>query len=114
VAPAAAPAAGLPVRVHFETGGKALSGDDLKLLAAAAKTLRDNPALKADISGYADQTGNAAQNLELARERAFAVRDALKAAGVAEDRLNLKKPEFVITGQGRDAEARRVEVSVAK
>jgi len=40
------------------------------------------------------------------------VRDALKAAGVAEDRIILKKPE-TITG-GTDArEARRVEISPA-
>jgi K(+)-stimulated pyrophosphate-energized sodium pump len=106
--------AGLPARVHFETGKKDLSGDDLKVLATVAKTMRDNPSIKVDISGYADKTGNAEFNLELAKERAFAVRDALKSQGVAEDRLNLKKPEFVITGQGQDAEARRVEISVAK
>jgi len=113
---AAAPATttGLPARVHFETGKKDLSGEDQKVLAAVAKAMRDNPALKVDISGFADKTGNADQNLELAKQRAFAVRDALKGQGVAEDRLNLKKPEFVVLGQGQDAEARRVEISVAK
>jgi cytochrome c oxidase subunit 2 len=42
----------------------------------------------------------------------MAVRDALKAAGIAEDRLVLLKPEFVIAGTA-EAEARRVEVNKA-
>jgi K(+)-stimulated pyrophosphate-energized sodium pump len=40
----------------------------------------------------------------------MAVRDALKAAGIAEDRIELKKPEA--TSAGNEAEARRVEVSI--
>jgi K(+)-stimulated pyrophosphate-energized sodium pump len=52
-----------------------------------------------------------AKNEELAKLRAFAVRDALKSLGIAEDKIELKKPE-VMTGTGSNAEARRVEVSV--
>lgn len=63
------------------------------------------------ISGFHDATGDAAQNAELAKRRALAVRDALKAAGVAEAQIELKKPEQV-TGSGSDAEARRVEISL--
>jgi K(+)-stimulated pyrophosphate-energized sodium pump len=61
------------------------------------------------ISGYTDSSGDPAKNEELAKQRAFAVRDALKAAGVAEDKVELKKPE-ALTGSGNPAEARRVEV----
>jgi outer membrane protein OmpA-like peptidoglycan-associated protein len=111
-APAAAPA--FPARLHFETGKAALSAEDAKIVAAVAAALKGNAAMKVDISGYADPTGNLEQNLELAKQRAMAVRDALKAAGVAEDRLNLKKPEAVVVGAGKDAEARRVEITVAK
>ena len=46
----------------------------------------------------------------LAKQRALAVRDALKAAGVAESRIELKKPEQ-LAGTGSNAEARRVEIS---
>lgn len=63
------------------------------------------------ISGFHDATGNAAQNAELAKQRALAVRDALKAEGVAEGQIELRKPEEV-TGNGSDAEARRVEISL--
>ena len=36
---------------------------------------------------------------------------ALKAAGIADDKVELKKPE-AITGSGNNAEARRVEVAL--
>ena len=62
------------------------------------------------ISGYHDATGDPAQNAELAKQRAIAVRDALKAAGVPEDKIELKKPEQINAGDA--AEARRVEVTV--
>ena len=55
-------------------------------------------------------TGAPAKNAELARQRAFAARDALKAAGVAEDKIELKKPEQINAGTAADA--RRVEVKL--
>lgn len=64
------------------------------------------------LSGFHDATGNPAQNAELAKRRATAVRDALVGAGVAASALELKKPEQT-TGTGNDAEARRVEVLIA-
>ena len=63
------------------------------------------------ISGYHDATGSAAKNAELAKLRAFAVRDALKSAGVPDDKIELKKPE-VLLAAGSNAEARRVEVAL--
>ncbi|EWS56236.1 proteobacterial sortase system OmpA family protein [Methylibium sp. T29] len=65
---------------------------------------------KAVISGYHDATGDPDKNVELAKQRALAVRDALKAAGVAEDKIELKKPEQLNAGDA--AEARRVEVKL--
>ena len=58
-----------------------------------------------------DATGDPAANAELAKQRAIAVGDALKAAGVPDDKIELKKPE-AITGTGDHAEARRVEVAL--
>lgn len=63
---------------------------------------------KAVISGYHDSTGNAAQNQELSKQRAFAVRDALLRFGVPEKQIELRKP--VNAEAGKSAEARRVEV----
>lgn len=62
------------------------------------------------ISGYHDPTGDLARNQELARARAEAVAEALRALGVSEDKLELRKPEQT-EAQGQSlAEARRVEV----
>jgi len=80
-------------------------------IAKVAGLLAQNTAVKVDLSGYTDKTGNVQRNLELGKQRAFAVRDALKAAGVPEDRINLKKPEFVIGGASD--ESRRVDINVA-
>jgi K(+)-stimulated pyrophosphate-energized sodium pump len=95
------------VKFYFATAKSELAGgaaDALKDVAAGVAAGK-----KAVISGYTDASGDPAKNEELAKARAFAVRDALKAAGVAEDKIELKKPES-ITASGSAAEARRVEV----
>ena len=67
---------------------------------------------KLNLSGYVDPSGDPVKNAELAKIRAFAVRDALKTAGIAEDKIELKKPEDVTAGATSAAEGRRVEVSL--
>ena len=62
---------------------------------------------RASISGYHDATGDLAKNQELAKLRAMAVADALKSLGVAEDKIELKKPEQA-QASGTNAEARRI------
>jgi K(+)-stimulated pyrophosphate-energized sodium pump len=109
-APAAAPAvvAGA-VKLYFETGKADMPADaNAKLEAIVAKAKAGG---KVVISGFHDATGNLEQNQELAKKRAFAVRDAIKAAaGIGDDRFDMKKPE-VTQGSGDNAEARRVEVA---
>jgi photosynthetic reaction center cytochrome c subunit len=99
----------LPGKVLFEVGQDGLTDAARQVIADAAKLLVEQPGTKISLSGFADKTGNPDKNLELAKQRAFAVRDALKTAGVAEDRIELKKPEFVVGGT--DADARRVEIN---
>lgn len=89
-------------KADLATGANEALGDIVKGVAAGKKAV---------ISGYHDTTGDPAKNEELAKQRAFAVRDALKALGIGEDKLDLKKPE-VTTAAGSNAEARRVEVSL--
>jgi cytochrome c oxidase subunit II len=108
----AAQAATLPASIYFETGKSDLPADANNAVQAAAAYAKAHPDAKLALSGFTDATGNADLNADLAKKRAQAVRDALKAAGVSEDRIVLKKPESV-TG-GTDAkEARRVEISPA-
>lgn len=108
---AAAAPSGVLAKLLFDVGKATLTAEGQAAITAAAKTLADNPALKVDLSGYADKSGSMDKNLELAKQRAFAVRDALKSAGVAEDRINLKKPEFAVGGA--EADARRVDIVTA-
>ena len=65
------------------------------------------------VTGFADRTGNHAANVELAKRRAAAVRDALVAEGIPADRVRLAPPQDV-TGPGSDQEARRVELAVGR
>ena len=74
----------LPVKIYFEVGKQELPLDAPQQLAAVVDAARANPDKMIDISGYTDATGDPVKNEELAKERAKAVREALKAAGVAE------------------------------
>ena len=96
-------------KVLFEVGKTDLGMDAMKAVAAAVEASKGNPAMRLSLSGFADKTGDPDKNLDLAKQRAFAVRDALKAAGVAEDRIVLQKPEFVIGGA--DSDSRRVDIT---
>jgi K(+)-stimulated pyrophosphate-energized sodium pump len=101
---------GVPSRVHFNTGSDDISNAGKLILNGYAKALKANPEAKVELSGYADPTGDAAKNLELAKARATTVRDALVADGIAAERIALVKPTDVIVGQGNDADARRVDI----
>ena len=101
---------GVPNRVHFNTGSDDISVAGKLILDGYAKALKANPDAKVELSGYADPTGDAAKNLELAKARATMVRDALVADGIAAERIALVKPTDVIVGQGSDADARRVDI----
>ncbi|WP_096699022.1 OmpA family protein [Polaromonas sp. AER18D-145] len=97
------------VKFYFASGKADLApgaGVALVDVVRAARTGK-----KVVITGFHDPRGHAAVNAELARQRALAVRDALKAAGVADSQITLQKPEQM-AGSGSDAEARRVEISL--
>ena len=98
------------VKFYFASGKSDLAPGAVDALADAIAAGKAGKKLV--ISGFHDSTGDPAKNAELAKLRAFAVRDALKGAGVAESGIELKKPETA-TGSGNNAEARRVEVMIA-
>jgi K(+)-stimulated pyrophosphate-energized sodium pump len=97
------------VKFYFASGKAELATGAESALADLASGVAAGR--KAIVSGYTDATGDAAKNEELAKRRAMAVGAALKAAGIADDKVELKKPE-VLTGTGGNAEARRVEVAL--
>jgi K(+)-stimulated pyrophosphate-energized sodium pump len=112
-AQAAADAAGIKVegsvvKFYFASGKSDLPNGAAAALAGVMKGVAEGK--KAVVSGYHDATGDPAKNAELAKQRAFAVRDALKAGGVDETKIELKKPEQI--NAGSSADARRVEVTL--
>jgi K(+)-stimulated pyrophosphate-energized sodium pump len=93
----------------FASGSAELPAGAAESIAMVAKAAQ-GAAGKLAISGFHDASGDPAKNAELAKQRALAVRDALKAAGVTDDKIDLKKPEQVSAGSAE--EARRVEVKL--
>ena len=100
------------VQLYFEVSKADLSADAAQKLSAIIEYLTANPDAGVDVSGYVDKTGDPEKNAELAKNRAKAVRELLKASGIADERIYMKKPE-VVTGTGSAAEARRVEVGIS-
>jgi ammonium transporter, Amt family len=98
-------------KLLFDTGKADIPATAAPDFKAVADYLAANPEAKVQLSGYVDSTGPADVNKELAQARATAVRDALKAAGVAEDRIVLQKPEDITAGDGE--QARKVEITLA-
>ena len=117
-APAAdtAPSAGVKpetIKVYFDTASVALPQSTPDALKPFITYAQSSPNTKLQISGFHDKTGSIEQNAELSKNRAKALRDALTAAGVPEDRIVLLKPTET-TGGGDDKEARRVELSAVQ
>ncbi len=100
------------MKVYFASGASALPAGADKGVAEMLAAFKAKAGGKLALSGYVDPSGDPVKNAELAKQRAFAVRDALKAAGVAEDKIELKKPEDLTAGATSAAEGRRVEVSL--
>jgi photosynthetic reaction center cytochrome c subunit len=99
--------------MYFNVGSAVLEGDQAKGMAQLVTTMLGTPAVKATISGYHSASGELAANQELAKQRAFTVRDSLLAAGIATERVVLEKPLSAEANlAGEDPSARRVEVTV--
>ena len=99
------------VKIYFALGSSTLPGDTLDSLQQLAVAAKVDPVRRIEVSGYHDASGDAERNLALAKARAFAVRDALIAAGIPQDRIELRKPTEVL-GSTDAQEARRVDVGL--
>ncbi|WP_343123613.1 OmpA family protein [Lysobacter sp. Root690] len=98
-------------KLYFEVGSSTPPANASADLAGVVAALKDDANAKARISGFHDETGGAATNAELAKQRAQAVQAWFESQGIAADRIVLDKPA-VTEGGGKPEEARRVEVSV--
>ena len=97
------------VKFYFATASAEVAPNAKEALADVIKAVQSGSTVL--VSGYHDASGDPAKNAELAKQRAMAVSDALKAAGAPEDKIELAKPEQS-QADGPPSEARRVEVKV--
>jgi len=74
--------------VQFETGANALTTDSKHQLADLAEVLTKYPAMKIEVSGHTDNTGDPAGNRTLSQERADIVKTYLVGQGIAAARMS--------------------------
>jgi OOP family OmpA-OmpF porin len=101
--------------IQFDTDSDRLKPESAPVVKAVAQALAADPALKLQIEGHTDSTGNADRNLDLSKRRAEAVKAVLvsqfrvDAARLTTAGLGATKPvDSNDTPQGR-AQNRRVE-----
>ena len=104
------PANVVVAKVTFASGTTALPADSGKSIDTAVTAAKKNATAKVVVTGFYDALGDTAKNAEAAKARAGAVGDALKKAGIAEDRI-----EIVTSGMpagAGDSGAARVEIGI--
>ena len=75
----------------FATNGEKLQGTSWPILADVAQLLKADPAVKIQVAGHTDSTGDAAKNQDLSLRRAGAVKTALvEKYGADESRITVK------------------------
>jgi flagellar motor protein MotB len=114
VSPGVAPVAYcLPANVYFEVGQALIDAANQETIIKVAHCAKEE-GLKVALSGYTDRTGDWNVNVELAKNRAKVVRDALITNGLPETSITLMDPKEwtgTTTGTGTNPEARRVEIT---
>ena len=103
------------LKIYFDVSRAQVAPEFAKVAADLLAYLGEHKNAKVSISGFNDPTGNAVQNAKLSKQRAEAVRSALKAQGLALNRMELVKPADAAAAAAagaNNAELRRVEVRV--
>ncbi len=99
--------------LYFNTGSASLDQASADALAAVAKQLVGSPDTRVAISGYTDATGSYEDNVKLAAARAQTVRSALIVAGVADARIEMRRPAKIVANDAPD-KSRRVDVTLSR
>lgn len=100
--------------INFDVDKATLRPESMGTVNMIVKVLKDNPDLKFEVDGHTDNTGDAAHNMTLSKDRAEAVEAQLEQMGISASRLSAKgygasKPmDSNDTAAGR-ANNRRVE-----
>jgi outer membrane protein OmpA-like peptidoglycan-associated protein len=98
------------VKFFFASGKSDLPAGGPQALAEILQGVKAGK--KVMISGFVDPSGDAQKNAELAKQRAFAVRDLLKSLDVPDDKIVLVRPNDIKAGATTAAQGRRVEVAL--
>ncbi|HEY4663593.1 MAG TPA: cytochrome c oxidase subunit II [Comamonas sp.] len=104
----------MPFQIFFATGQSVLDDKAQGTAQEAAQWLQAHADVKIALSGYVDATGSADVNAEIAKQRAQAVAKALTDAGIAPERIELRKPQTITDSSGADEQARRVDIVAAQ
>ncbi len=106
-------------RLQFETGKSDLKASSEEQLKNMVAILKAYPQVSLKLGGYTDNTGDAASNLQLSKDRAENVKGKLVAMGIDASRLEADGygQEFPVGDNSTDlgrAKNRRIDVKVSK
>jgi OOP family OmpA-OmpF porin len=89
-APVAAGAADDLQNLHFGSSSASLTSRGYERLRAVAAMMQADPAIKLEVGGYADASGDARSNLTLSVARARAAHDFIASLGIDPLRMTVK------------------------
>lgn len=104
-------------RIHFATGTAELTSEAAATLQRISRSVQDRKSCDISVIGHSDRAGEDALNRELSLKRAEAVAKTLRAAGIAQDCMDIRyygEHDPVIPTPDGVAEPRnrRVEVEI--
>lgn len=105
--------------IEFELNQDAITTSSEEVLARAVQILLDHPALRVEIVGHSDDTGERAYNLVLSQRRAQAAKNHLVARGIQPERITTRgagPDEPLAPEKTREARRknRRIEFQIVK
>ncbi len=104
----------LVIPIYFESDEAAVTPDGRRLLTAEARRVQGCEVGAISVLGLADAAGDPAANLELSRQRAASVADAIVKAGFPGDRIDTSAvgQAGAVTAQGQVPVRRRADVTI--
>lgn len=103
------------LHINFDTDKASLKTDGKTAVDEITKVLKNDSNLKLAINGYTDNSGNDAHNIQLSKDRAISVLNAITTSGIDKARLSAdgfgrKNPIADNGSEGGKAQNRRVEL----
>jgi len=103
--------------ILFSTGKATLLPESFNSLNKLVNLLKENPKVKIEVSGHTDNTGSAATNKTLSKNRALSVRNYLISQGIAGERVvyegyGFDRPIAPNNTEAGRAANRRVEIEI--